>query len=215
MKKILIVVGVAFLIGYLFFPNLFDEDQVQAIGGYTESSIPYISTSKSYADASDVRYFAHYLYANTFLFPNGKVGKIPYFWNGKANNINLESGLDENFLSLKLENSPTHGNRYRPYGLDCSGYVVYVMWLSGYKSFPDGSQNMFNQFDTIAAANATTGDLAFIDDNGTTSHVGIISLESGIKYVYHSEGGNGIVKTRLDESLSTYFTTVKANPYVN
>lgn len=217
MKKVLIVVGIAFLIGYFGgFGEMFREEAEATTNGYyDEVNIPYIATSLDTVSPTDVVYFANYLKDNSFKMPNGKIGKIPYFWGGKATDIDLTTGLDNNFLSIALEHSPTYGDRYRPYGLDCSGYVVYVMWLSGYKTFPDGSQNMYDTFVDTDVANVKTGDLAFIDSLGVTSHVGIVSIEDGVKYVYHCEGGNGIVKTALDETLTTYFTWLKTNPYVN
>lgn len=54
------------------------------------------------------------------------VGKVNYFWGGKS----LVLGWDDRWGSLRkvtAEDSPTSGT-YRPYGLDCSGFVDWVFY---------------------------------------------------------------------------------------
>ncbi len=69
------------------------------------------------------------------IAPTGKSlkGNVSYFWGGKYNNI----GRNPDWGKEKLVTSPgsTTTGTYRPYGLDCSGYVSWVFINSG---FPKG-----------------------------------------------------------------------------
>ncbi len=54
------------------------------------------------------------------------VGKLNYFWGGKS----LVLGWDDRWGTLRqvtAAGSPTTGT-YRPYGMDCSGYVDWVLY---------------------------------------------------------------------------------------
>ena len=49
------------------------------------------------------------------------VGKVNYFWGGKSHAIGWDSRWGQ-LCEVTAADSPTTGS-YRPYGMDCSGYV--------------------------------------------------------------------------------------------
>ena len=101
------------------------------------------------------------------------VGKVNYFWGGKS----LVLGWDSRWGTIQkvwAEGNSTTGT-YRPYGLDCSGFVDWVFYnASGgaYVLGHGGGATMQHTYCTpIAWADAIPGDLVFYDGD---SHVGIV-----------------------------------------
>ncbi len=101
------------------------------------------------------------------------VGKISYFWGGKS----LVLGWDSRWGTLQkvwAEGNSTTGT-YRPYGLDCSGFVDWVFYnASGgaYVLGHGGGATMQHSCCTpISWADAIPGDLVFYPED---SHVGIV-----------------------------------------
>ena len=71
------------------------------------------------------------------------VGKVNYFWGGKS----LVIGWDSRWGSIQkvwADGSPTTGT-YRPYGLDCSGFVDWVFYGYDWVLFNDARQ-VFDPF---------------------------------------------------------------------
>lgn len=101
------------------------------------------------------------------------VGKVNYFGGGKS----LVIGWDVRWGELRqvtAAGSSTTGT-YRPYGLDCSGFVDWVFYNQSGGSYVighGGGATMQHSYCTnISWADAQPGDLVFYPDN---SHVGIV-----------------------------------------
>jgi len=54
------------------------------------------------------------------------VGKVNYFWGGKSHAIGWDSRWGQ-IYEVTADDSPTTGT-YRPYGMDCSGYVGWAVY---------------------------------------------------------------------------------------
>ena len=128
------------------------------------------------------------------------VGKVNYFWGGKS----LVVGWDVRWGELRqvtaAGNSTT--GTYRPYGLDCSGFVDWVFYNQSGGSYVighGGGATMQHSYCTdISWADAQPGDLVFYPDN---SHVGIIGGRNanGESLIIHCASGyNNVVITGMD-----------------
>ena len=124
-------------------------------------------------------------------------GKVSYFWGGKS----LVLGWDSRWGQLRqvtAAGSSTTGT-YRPYGLDCSGFVDWAFYNATGGSYiigHGGGATMQHSYCTdISWSDAQPGDLVFYPDN---SHVGIICGrdENGNLLVIHcASGANNVVIT--------------------
>ncbi len=103
------------------------------------------------------------------------VGKVPYFWGGKYNNV----GENPNWgvpTIVSSAGSKTTGTT-RPLGLDCSGYVTWAFINAGFDKssignvIGHGTYAQRNLSISISKSEALPGDLAFIGGYG---HVGIV-----------------------------------------
>ncbi len=125
------------------------------------------------------------------------VGKVNYFWGGKSYVIGWDSRWGQ-VRKVTAGGSSSTGT-YRPYGLDCSGFVDWVFYNitdGEYIIGHGGGAAMQHEYCTaIAWADAQPGDLAFYPDD---SHVGIVGGrdESGNLLVIHcASGANNVVVT--------------------
>ena len=124
-------------------------------------------------------------------------GKVSYFWGGKS----LVLGWDSRWGQLRqvtAAGSSTTGT-YRPYGLDCSGFVDWAFYNATGGSYiigHGGGATMQHLYCTdISWPDAQPGDLVFYPDN---SHVGIVCGrdENGNLLVIHcASGANNVVIT--------------------
>lgn len=124
-------------------------------------------------------------------------GKVSYFWGGKS----LVLGWDSRWGQLRqvtAAGSFTTGT-YRPYGLDCSGFVDWAFYNATGGSYiigHGGGATMQHSYCTdISWPDAQPGDLVFYPDN---SHVGIVCGrdENGNLLVIHcASGANNVVIT--------------------
>lgn len=101
------------------------------------------------------------------------VGKVHYFWGGKS----LVLGWDSRWGQLRLvwaEGSETTGT-YRPYGLDCSGFVDWVFYNASGGAYVighgGGAYTQHTYCTDIPWSEAQPGDLAFYPED---EHVGIV-----------------------------------------
>lgn len=125
------------------------------------------------------------------------VGKVNYFWGGKS----LVFGWDAQWGELRqvtAAGSSTTGT-YRPYGLDCSGFVDWVFFNQSGGSYiigHGGGATMQHSYCTdISWADAQPGDLVFYPDN---SHVGIVGgrgANGGLLIIHCASGYNNVVIT--------------------
>ena len=128
------------------------------------------------------------------------VGKVNYFWGGKSRAIGWDSRWGQ-LTKVWAAGSSSTGT-YRPFGLDCSGFVDWIFNNSqGYIIGHGGGVIMQHRYCTnISQAEAQPGDLAFYPDD---SHIGIIvgRNEAGKLLVCHcSSGQNNVVVTEFGAS---------------
>lgn len=125
------------------------------------------------------------------------VGKVNYFWGGKS----LVLGWDDRWGTLRkvwAEGSSSTGS-WRPYGLDCSGFVDWVFYnISGgeYVMGHGGGASAQHTYCTaITWDEALPGDLVFYPSD---THVGIVGGkdENGELLIVHCASGyNNVVIT--------------------
>lgn len=125
------------------------------------------------------------------------VGKVNYFWGGKSLVIGWDARWGE-LRQVTAAGSSTTGT-YRPYGLDCSGFVDWVFYNQSGGSYVighGGGATMQHSYCTnISWADAQPGDLVFYPDN---SHVGIIGGKDAngeLLIIHCASGYNNVVIT--------------------
>lgn len=129
------------------------------------------------------------------------VGKVNYFWGGKS----LTLGWDYRWgttMKVTSEGSQSTGT-YRPYGLDCSGFVDWAFYnATDGQYYPSGGDGgtlaQLNNCYVISESEALPGDLVFASDIG---HVGIVGGrdDNGNLLIIHCTGGryNNVVITGM------------------
>ena len=130
------------------------------------------------------------------------VGKVNYFWGGKSNAIGWDNRWGQ-LYEVTAADSPTTGT-YRPYGMDCSGYVDWVFNNAlGYIIGHGGGAMMQHIYCAdISWDEVQIGDLAFYPDD---EHVGIVAgwNESGdILIVHCASNYNNVVITGKEGFIS-------------
>ena len=100
-------------------------------------------------------------------------GKVNYFWGGKSLVLGWDSRWGE-LRQVTAAGSSTTGT-YRPYGLDCSGFVDWVFYNATNGSYiighGGGAMSQHNYCTPISWDDALPGDLVFYPDD---VHVGIV-----------------------------------------
>ena len=132
------------------------------------------------------------------------VGKVNYFWGGKSLVIGWDIRWGELRQVTAAGNSTT--GTYRPYGLDCSGFVDRAFYNATGGSYiighGGGATMQHSYCADISWPDAQPGDLVFYPDN---SHVGIICGrdEDGSLLVIHcASGANSVVITGTSGFIS-------------
>lgn len=125
------------------------------------------------------------------------VGKVNYFWGGKSLVIGWDARWGE-VWQVTAAGSSTTGT-YRPYGLDCSGFVDWVFYNATggqYVIGHGGGATMQHNYCTdISWSAAQPGDLVFYPDN---SHVGIVGgwdANGELLIIHCASGYNNVVIT--------------------
>ena len=128
------------------------------------------------------------------------VGKVNYFWGGKSLVIGWDARWGE-LRQVTAAGSSTTGT-YRPYGLDCSGFVDWVFYNQSGVSYVighGGGATMQHSYCVdISWADAQPGDLVFYPDN---SHVGIVGgrdANGELLIIHCASGYNNVVVTGLE-----------------
>ena len=128
------------------------------------------------------------------------VGKVNYFWGGKSLVIGWDARWGE-LRQVTAAGSSTTGT-YRPYGMDCSGFVDWVFYNQSGGSYVighGGGATMQHSYCTdISWADAQPGDLVFYPDN---SHVGIVGgwdANGELLIIHCASGYNNVVVTGLE-----------------
>ena len=128
------------------------------------------------------------------------VGKVNYFWGGKSLVIGWDARWGE-LRQVTAAGSSTTGT-YRPYGMDCSGFVDWVFYNATggqYVIGHGGGATMQHNYCTdISWSDAQPGDLVFYPDN---SHVGIVGgrgANGELLIIHCASGYNNVVITGLE-----------------
>ena len=139
------------------------------------------------------------------------VGKVNYFWGGKSLVIGWDARWGE-LRQVTAAGSSTTGT-YRPYGLDCSGFVDWVFYNQSGGSYVighGGGATMQHSYCTdISWADAQPGDLVFYPDN---SHVGIVGgrdANGELLIIHCASGANNVVVT----GVSGFTAAARPNYY--
>lgn len=125
------------------------------------------------------------------------VGKVNYFWGGKS----LVIGWDDRWRQVRkvtAEGSSTTGT-YRPYGMDCSGFVDWVFYNATGGSYiighGGGAHSQHTYCTDITWDEAVPGDLVFYPND---EHVGIVGGwdDNGNLLIIHcASSANNVVIT--------------------
>lgn len=129
------------------------------------------------------------------------VGKVNYFWSGKSYVIGWDSRWGQ-LTKVWAEGSSTTG-AYRPFGLDCTGFLDWAFRNAGLHS--DGHWYIGNNLTDVSFADALPGDIALFPD---ASHVGLVvgrSSDGGILVCHCSYSQNNVVVT---DCAATGFTAI-------
>ena len=125
------------------------------------------------------------------------VGKVNYFWGGKSLVIGWDARWGE-LRQVTAAGSSTTGT-YRPYGLDCSGFVDWVFYNQSGGNYVighgGGATMQHSHCTDISWVDAQPGDLVFYPDN---SHVGIIGgrdANGELLIIHCASGYNNVVIT--------------------
>lgn len=128
------------------------------------------------------------------------VGKVNYYWGGKSLVLGWDSRWGE-VRQVTAAGSSTTGT-YRPYGLDCSGFVDWVFYNATGGQYiighGGGATMQHNYCTDISWADAQPGDLVFYPDN---SHVGIVGgrdANGELLIIHCASGYNNVVVTGLE-----------------
>ncbi len=123
------------------------------------------------------------------------VGKVNYFWGGKSRVIGWDSRWGT-IQKVWADGSSTTGT-YRPYGLDCSGFVDWVFYNISDGAYTighgGGAHAQHTYCTAITWTEAQPGDLVFYPED---THVGIVGGwdESGNILIIHCASGyNNVV----------------------
>ena len=140
------------------------------------------------------------------------VGKVNYFWGGKSLVLGWDSRWGQ-LTKVSAAGSPTTGT-YRPYGLDCSGFVDWVFYNVSGGSYVIGQgggvASQHRNCSQTSWGEAKPGDLVFYPDD---SHIGIVGKrdsEGRLWIIHCASGRNNVVITD-----SSGFMTVGTPNYYN
>ena len=125
------------------------------------------------------------------------VGKVNYFWGGKSLVIGWDARWGE-LRQVTAAGSSTTGT-YRPYGLDCSGFVDWVFYNAtggDYIIGHGGGAMMQHTYCTpILWEDAQPGDLVFYPEDNHVGMVGGWDEDGNILIIHCASGYNDVVIT--------------------
>ena len=125
------------------------------------------------------------------------VGKVNYFWGGKSLVLGWDSRWGE-VRQVTAAGSSTTGT-YRPYGLDCSGFVDWVFYNAtggDYIIGHGGGAMMQHTYCTpILWEDAQPGDLVFYPEDNHVGMVGGWDEDGNILIIHCASGYNNVVIT--------------------
>lgn len=141
------------------------------------------------------------------------VGKVNYYWGGKSLVLGWDSRWGE-LQQVTADDSSTTGT-YRPYGLDCSGFVDWVFYNATGGEYiighGGGAATQHSSCAPISWDDAQPGDLVFYPND---SHIGIVAGRDeagGLLIIHCAYGSNNVVISGSEGFTSIgrplYFTT--------
>lgn len=128
------------------------------------------------------------------------VGKINYFWGGKSLVLGWDSrwGTTQKVTAAGSSSTGT----YRPYGMNCSGFVDWVFYNATGGEYiighGGGAASQHSYCTPISWDEATPGDLVFYPGD---SHVGIVGgrdASGNLLIIHCASGANNVVITGVD-----------------
>lgn len=141
------------------------------------------------------------------------VGKVNYFWGGKSLVIGWDARWGE-LRQVTAAGNSTSGT-YRPYGLDCSGFVDWVFYNATGGQYiighGGGASAQHSYCTPISWSDAKPGDLVFYPGD---SHVGIVGgrdANGELLIIHCASGYNNVVVTGLEGFASI----ARPNYYTN
>lgn len=163
------------------------------------------SELKATVDSAGLKSRESAIAAAKFLSSN--LAGLPYFWGGYTS-----SAIDINWYTSKKVTAETEGRiktqtkgNYYPYGMDCSGFVSWVLNNAGYKVGYKVSSELGNlgQKVKLNDSRVKVGDLVW-----TNGHIGIIiGLDSNNMIVAHENGvKTGLTTSTYSRNLQERFT---------
>jgi len=220
-KKLAIVLAGLFAFVYVTGIGSTIGEDINAANSNYVTKLNYVTESLGTITHDALFMYCDALKDNSCRFDSGSISKIPYFYGGKTTetNINMITGLDTRFGKWTTGVNSSGEDVFKPYGLDCSGFVAYVHWLAGYKDMPTyGQTSIGSKYDD--PINASNGDLLFhFDTYGNINHVGILRIEeNGDLYAYEMNAAdNGVGLNKINDSIAdgNYWEAVYSNPYVD
>ena len=127
------------------------------------------------------------------------VGKVNYFWGGKSLVLGWDSrwGTTQKVTAAGSSSTGT----YRPYGMDCSGFVDWVFYNASGGEYiighGGGAASQHTYCTPISWSEAIPGDLVFYPGD---SHVGIVGgrdANGNLLIIHCASGANNVVITGL------------------
>ena len=127
------------------------------------------------------------------------VGKVNYFWGGKSLALGWDSrwGTTQKVTAAGSSSTGT----YRPYGMDCSGFVDWVFYNASGGEYiighGGGAASQHTYCTPISWSEAQPGDLVFYPSD---SHVGIVGgrdANGNLLIIHCASGANNVVITGL------------------
>lgn len=126
-------------------------------------------------------------------------GRVPYFWGGKSG-----PGWNDEWGTLKLVTAPgsSTSGTYRPYGLDCTGFVHWAFWtaLGTDSLLPAAADSLWYGSQAIKEEELLPGDIVYLHPPGGVNHAGIYVGEStdGQHLYVHCAFSSGVVLNSYD-----------------
>ena len=198
----------------------FNETQMQMIGEMRRSGYGVLIASsdiKTFLTRAEIDEIKSYIPEGTEL--DGELfatvaksleGQVNYFWGGKSSAIGWDSRWGTS-MEVTAPGSSTTGT-YRPFGLDCSGFVTWVFYNMGLpiETVGHGVTAQWNHATSIPESIAEAGDFAIlaVPYSRKVNHIGIVvgrNEEGNILVVHCTAGANNVVITTADETGFMHF----------
>jgi len=198
----------------------FNETQIQMIGEMRRSGYGVLIASsdiKTFLTRTEIEEIKSHIPEDTEL--DGELfatvaksleGRVNYFWGGKSSAIGWDSRWGTS-MEVTAPGSSTTGT-YRPFGLDCSGFVTWVFYNMGLpiETIGHGTTAQWNHATSIPESIAKPGDFAIlaVPYSRKVNHIGIVvgrDDEGNILVVHCTAGANNVVITTADETGFMHF----------